>query len=247
MKKAIIGLALAAVFSASAQAATVEFDKFFLDYDDTFWDGATFGKNAKTDDAFHFGGLVNAWGFEASAAPKGDMGKTDGTRKFGFQVITITAKDGYELSSVTTGIRGNINADGNSAYAAANATSSWRANNEAYAYSFVSNEIDEYSTDEGKYSVSHTAVFVPAPVYAVAAAKESTFAASSLTGAKTAGLYLDLYAHADAYGKGSIASATLNRVDFSVAVAQVPEPETYAMFLAGLGIMGAMARRRKQA
>ena len=29
--------------------------------------------------------------------------------------------------------------------------------------------------------------------------------------------------------------------------AAVPEPETYAMFLAGLGIMGVMARRRKQA
>lgn len=30
------------------------------------------------------------------------------------------------------------------------------------------------------------------------------------------------------------------------AVAAVPEPETYAMFLAGLGLMGAVARRRKQ-
>ena len=28
-------------------------------------------------------------------------------------------------------------------------------------------------------------------------------------------------------------------------VAQVPEPETYAMFMAGLGLMGFMARRRK--
>ena len=31
----------------------------------------------------------------------------------------------------------------------------------------------------------------------------------------------------------------------AVPVAAVPEPETYAMFLAGLGIMGAVARRRK--
>lgn len=30
----------------------------------------------------------------------------------------------------------------------------------------------------------------------------------------------------------------------SVSVAAVPEPESYAMFLAGLGIMGAIARRR---
>jgi len=33
----------------------------------------------------------------------------------------------------------------------------------------------------------------------------------------------------------------------SVSVSPVPEPETYAMLLAGLGVMGAIARRRKQA
>lgn len=33
----------------------------------------------------------------------------------------------------------------------------------------------------------------------------------------------------------------------AAAVAAVPEPETYAMLLAGLGIMGGIARRRKQA
>jgi hypothetical protein len=36
------------------------------------------------------------------------------------------------------------------------------------------------------------------------------------------------------------------RVDASPTVATVPEPETYAMLLAGLGLMGAVARRRKQ-
>lgn len=30
------------------------------------------------------------------------------------------------------------------------------------------------------------------------------------------------------------------------AVAPVPEPETYAMMIAGLGMLGAVARRRKQ-
>lgn len=33
----------------------------------------------------------------------------------------------------------------------------------------------------------------------------------------------------------------------SASVTAVPEPETYAMLLAGLGLMGAVARRRKQA
>lgn len=34
-------------------------------------------------------------------------------------------------------------------------------------------------------------------------------------------------------------------VNFTAAVTAVPEPETYAMLLAGLGLMGAVARRRK--
>lgn len=33
----------------------------------------------------------------------------------------------------------------------------------------------------------------------------------------------------------------------NISVTSVPEPETYAMLLAGLGVMGAIARRRKQA
>lgn len=33
----------------------------------------------------------------------------------------------------------------------------------------------------------------------------------------------------------------------ALSAAPVPEPETYAMLLAGLGVMGAIARRRKQA
>ena len=32
----------------------------------------------------------------------------------------------------------------------------------------------------------------------------------------------------------------------TIQVSAVPEPETYAMFLAGLGLMGGIARRRKQ-
>jgi hypothetical protein len=42
-------------------------------------------------------------------------------------------------------------------------------------------------------------------------------------------------------GKWSLATAP------SVSVTPVPEPETYAMFLAGLGVIGMIARRRKAA
>ncbi len=57
-----------------------------------------------------------------------------------------------------------------------------------------------------------------------------------------------------------VASSTLTTLKFTsgatgssgsvidnVLVSAVPEPETYAMLLAGLGLMGVVARRRKQA
>ena len=40
-------------------------------------------------------------------------------------------------------------------------------------------------------------------------------------------------------------SGTTVGADYSLNLAPVPEPETYAMLLAGLGLMGVIARRRK--
>nr|WP_229258009.1 PEP-CTERM sorting domain-containing protein [Duganella margarita] len=41
--------------------------------------------------------------------------------------------------------------------------------------------------------------------------------------------------------------ATVNNLHLSAAVTAVPEPETYAMLLAGLGLMGFVARRKSNA
>jgi hypothetical protein len=45
----------------------------------------------------------------------------------------------------------------------------------------------------------------------------------------------------------SITAFAADNVSFAGLSAPVPEPETYAMFLAGLGLMGAIARRKKLA
>ncbi|MDQ1814295.1 FxDxF family PEP-CTERM protein [Massilia sp. CCM 9210] len=46
--------------------------------------------------------------------------------------------------------------------------------------------------------------------------------------------------------KGSILSNASGRYSANIALAPVPEPETYAMMLAGLGLLGFTARRRNK-
>ena len=47
------------------------------------------------------------------------------------------------------------------------------------------------------------------------------------------------------YAKNVIGNGELHSVPFSGVLPAVPEPETYAMLLAGLGLMGCVARRKK--
>jgi len=47
-------------------------------------------------------------------------------------------------------------------------------------------------------------------------------------------------------GMSSIAAQPQNELKFSLIAAAVPEPESYAMLLAGLGLIGAVARRGKR-
>lgn len=60
------------------------------------------------------------------------------------------------------------------------------------------------------------------------------------------GLDALLYANVYQHGPGSLSlDVATARYDFSVSA--VPEPETYGMLLLGLGVLGAVARRKRQA
>jgi hypothetical protein len=58
---------------------------------------------------------------------------------------------------------------------------------------------------------------------------------------------LTLFGNKAGYDNLTIFARDVSKTAFEVPTTPVPEPETYAMMLAGLGLVGFMARRRKVA
>ncbi|MDN5935971.1 MAG: DUF839 domain-containing protein, partial [Nitrosospira sp.] len=69
------------------------------------------------------------------------------------------------------------------------------------------------------------------------------WASMSTIGAEPTGLYFDKFDSNIAYVNVQHAASDIDRM---IQVSAVPEAETYAMMLAGLGLMGAVVRRRKR-
>lgn len=92
--------------------------------------------------------------------------------------------------------------------------------------------------------------------FADAAALSSAFTSSSGAPICGSAWFNTMYDHCDPYdltigyiwgAPSPISGSPNDRLSESFLVRAVPEPETYAMLLAGLALMGFVARRRKQA
>jgi hypothetical protein len=233
---------LGALPSAQAAAVSVDAGTFTFTYDDSFLAGSSF---SSVGGVFTFSGL----GYEAVAL--GDVvpmassgGSFDGY--FGNPApILITPKAGYQITGLTESIAGRYLAaagteQGNMAGAAGSAVSYWVYQNGVtpLGMNVVSQSGFVSAGDAqvgGTYSASGSLNFLP--VIAAEHLAPGTIMLSAT----------DIRASALAYGAGSGAAATVNQYQIGVQTAAVPEPETVALILAGLGVVGLRLGRRNQA
>ena len=238
LKQMTLTLAIAAAAtvgtSASAAVQTVDAVGYTFSYDDSFWGTSVGTTFSNSGNVFTFANL----GYESSSAVA-RSGSTSSDLYDSFDsAVSVSAKSGYEISGITTGATGRLSAiSGPAADSVANAIAFsgtyWSTNvsgrkpgPEGYVSVFASggdtSKMSTYSTSD---AASASANFYAGTTQAV-------------------GNYI-AWLYTDASKGGSSAYASQDTASFAVAVTAVPEPETYAMLLAGLGLVGAIARRRE--
>ena len=223
MKKSVFALALASLLgmAASAQAATVTFtaDKALTK---TNWlDTLVLGKFDS-----HLGHL-NSIDFTITGLTQG-LGRTE-------NLSAVASNATLTLSSTFT-----LSRAGNNLLV---------VNNPVFTKTFALNPFDG-SIDFGGTSGASTGTITHSASSSAHDTSASDFVAFSAAGGGFINLNLAAVGASRATGGGNLTSAFTTKSSGHVSVtynyAPVPEPETYAMMLAGLGLLAA-ARRRKNA
>jgi len=231
MKKSLLILAVSAVFAGSANAAvqSVDAGNYTFSYDDTFWgisSGTVFGRDG---DIFTFSQL--GYSAATSVVRRGEnysefFDSTSGG------AVSVQAKSGYQVQSIVSGVTGLIST------AVGSAPGSY-AGGEAYSFS---------QWNGSKSLVSDTLVFAEKGTFFGGGTKNGSYDASGITqfdGTQRADLtYYQTNGWVYVGGAGSSASLSHDTSYFTIQVSAVPEPDSYAMLLAGLGVIGALVRRR---
>lgn len=227
-------LAIGAVSSAQA-ANYVEIDgtnvKFF--YDTDFWGvgAATVTGNsisfAISDDFAVFGKTNSSTGVGAAIHVDQALSGVIAVAKTGYSVSSAVSASGKASYSFTTGAGVAQSQVGASIYGGYYTGSSFTS--QSY---------------EGSFSES-------AQVNSTGQASDGVFTVNAAAGSASnyfsaVGLNTQIGIAAQQSTKGRT-DAILTAVSYNFAVAAVPEPETYAMMIAGLGLVGFAARRRKTA
>ena len=225
LKPLVVALATA-LAGLSANAASVDLNGYTVAYDET-----TPGFGSVT---FTFGdGTNEGFGWNVSNTV-GVVSQSQGlqTANFALPSFTITAKAGFTLSGVT-GFLGNLvfNEVGSGAGTSASATGNVAIN----------------GTPVGGIggALSRTTTFSSPFFNSGYYADQVSLATPSYNSLSFSGGVLSLTASAGAGQFASVIGNHQNTLSFSVVPTPVPEPETYALMLAGLLAIGSLASRRQ--
>jgi hypothetical protein len=227
MKKTLLVAALSGVFAVSgAQAASVTLSGSFFDltYDDALT--GLFGTPILV-------GNTITW------APSGSPGFSASSYGNGIQVtnstfaLTVTAKDNYLINGASLVEAGDYFFFGTGSGVSATGQLRGRSLDVGGAPTSVSSIAASGFSANSEFDFSTTDWSATALVTLDEASKSATFTIQNILAAYNP--------------PGSFPTAAFiekKSVDLSVAVTAVPEADTYMMMLAGLGMIGLMAKRR---
>ena len=224
--KPVLAAAVTALAALSAHAAAVNLNGYTVNYDETT---SGFGTVS-----FTFGdGTNEGFGWKVSNTV-GVVSAGQGLQMASFDMpsFTITAKPGFTLSGIT-GFLGNL----------------------------VFNEVSTGASTSASASGDLAVNGVPAGMFGGILTKNTTFSAGTYNSGYHAiqgsmgtpsynmlsfsGGFLTLTASAGAGQFASVIGNPQNTLSFSVVPTPVPEPETFALMLAGLVAIGSLARRQQ--
>ncbi len=223
----VASLVGALVFAPEAQADVAVFDHFSVEYsgynNSNVWNGADVSQTGNT---LTFSNLQ----YRASAVLPAGGGISQGSYESA-GLLQLTLEAGYRFTGMSFSAQGNYQVkefNGYESFASAATLIHYGLGYGYERYTEVTSAVFE-SDGSGGYNKSNAFNF-------------QTLGENWITF-----LTYETLGNAKAIGAGASAWISHDNASFTFNVTAVPEPETYAMLLAGLGLMGAVARRKKLA